>query len=632
MLDAAQTQRASSTPAPARFTPSRPPRRPRCPHRHRRPCPTRAVPVTGARARAGARTGAGTGPDPRRRRRALRRGDETIPFDNIRRRTAEHMVRSKATSAHVYTSVEVDFERVERVRAAHQAEWKARRASRSPTCRSSCARSATPCATTRNVNASVDGDTLVVHHDVHLGDRGRPRLRGPGRAGDPRRRRQAAAAHRPRDPRPRRPAPARSSWAPTRWSAARSRSPTWARSARTMTLPIINQPQVAILATDGIRKRPVVVEGPDGDDTIAIHHVGLLALAWDHRAFDGAYAASFLRAACGTVLEQPRLGSRARHDAAAGALARSASRTAKPTDLQRALHERAADDYLLLLEHPHVYTLGTTRRSRARARAAGDASAPSSCTPTAAATSRTTGPASSSATRSSRSPSGATASATSSRYVRALEAVLIDALADFGIDAHREPTAHRRVGRRREDRGDRREGRRRGARATGSRSTSIPTSRCSTTSSRAASATGASRRWPRCSGDAPDDARRRRRGRRRSSPRTSGSTPRSSARTSCGASTRRPQRVHARGDDRRRGAARRRRRCACSVGSPRPACATRSTARHAPARVDAGEGRPRRRLPRDEAPRAASSTCTRCARRPAARTSTSAGPTAPRRS
>ena len=41
-----------------------------------------------------------------------------------------------------------------------------------------------------------------------------------------------------------------------------------------MTLPIINQPQVAILATDGIRKEPVVVEGPDGDDAIAVHHVG----------------------------------------------------------------------------------------------------------------------------------------------------------------------------------------------------------------------------------------------------------------------------------------------------------------------------------------------------------------------
>src|SRR5205814_1133079 len=55
---------------------------------------------------------------------AIRHGDEVIPFDNIRRRTADHMVRSKATSAHVYTSVEVDYERVERVRRANGATWK----------------------------------------------------------------------------------------------------------------------------------------------------------------------------------------------------------------------------------------------------------------------------------------------------------------------------------------------------------------------------------------------------------------------------------------------------------------------------------------------------------------------------
>ncbi len=61
------------------------------------------------------------------------------------------------------------------------------------------------------------------------------------------------------------------------------------------TFAIINQPQVAILATDGIRKEPVVVEGPDGDDAIVVHHVGFLSLSWDHRAFDGAYAAAFLR-------------------------------------------------------------------------------------------------------------------------------------------------------------------------------------------------------------------------------------------------------------------------------------------------------------------------------------------------
>jgi 2-oxoglutarate dehydrogenase E2 component (dihydrolipoamide succinyltransferase) len=61
-------------------------------------------------------------------------------------------------------------------------------------------------------------------------------------------------------------------------------------------MAIINQPQVAILSTDGIKKRPVVIAGPDGDDTIGIHHTGLLVLTWDHRAFDGAYAAAFLNA------------------------------------------------------------------------------------------------------------------------------------------------------------------------------------------------------------------------------------------------------------------------------------------------------------------------------------------------
>ena len=60
-----------------------------------------------------------------------------------------------------------------------------------------------------------------------------------------------------------------------------------------MTAPIIHQPQVAVLSTDGVRKRPVVVEGPDGD-AVAIRPVGVLAQCFDHRAFDGAYSAAFL--------------------------------------------------------------------------------------------------------------------------------------------------------------------------------------------------------------------------------------------------------------------------------------------------------------------------------------------------
>jgi 2-oxoglutarate dehydrogenase E2 component (dihydrolipoamide succinyltransferase) len=61
-----------------------------------------------------------------------------------------------------------------------------------------------------------------------------------------------------------------------------------------ITAPIINQPQVAILSTDSIRKKPLVIE-TEGGDAIAIRPVGMLAQMFDHRAVDGAYAAAFLR-------------------------------------------------------------------------------------------------------------------------------------------------------------------------------------------------------------------------------------------------------------------------------------------------------------------------------------------------
>ncbi|HXD27574.1 MAG TPA: 2-oxoglutarate dehydrogenase, E2 component, dihydrolipoamide succinyltransferase [Arthrobacter sp.] len=59
--------------------------------------------------------------------------------------------------------------------------------------------------------------------------------------------------------------------------------------------PIINQPQVAILGTGAIVKRPMVVTGPDGDDTIAIRHMMYLSLTYDHRLVDGADAGRFLQ-------------------------------------------------------------------------------------------------------------------------------------------------------------------------------------------------------------------------------------------------------------------------------------------------------------------------------------------------
>ena len=60
-----------------------------------------------------------------------------------------------------------------------------------------------------------------------------------------------------------------------------------------ITAPVISTPQVAILSTDAVRKRPVAIEGPDGD-SIAIRPVGMLAQTFDHRAVDGAYSGAFL--------------------------------------------------------------------------------------------------------------------------------------------------------------------------------------------------------------------------------------------------------------------------------------------------------------------------------------------------
>ncbi len=220
-------------------------------------------------------------------------GDEVVPFDNIRRRTAEHMVRSKATSAHVYTSVRVDFERVDRARRANQESWKAEEGF-SLTYLPFIVRAF--CDVVHDyphVNASVDGDSLVVHRDLHLGiavDLAFKGLVAPViRNADGKRLRLIAREIRDLAARAK-----SKQLGPDEVVGGTFTITNMGPFGTTLTLPIINQPQVAIMATDGIRKEPVVVEGPDGDDTIAIHHVGLLALAWDHRAFDGAYAASFL--------------------------------------------------------------------------------------------------------------------------------------------------------------------------------------------------------------------------------------------------------------------------------------------------------------------------------------------------
>ena len=222
-------------------------------------------------------------------------GDETIPFDNIRRRTAEHMVRSKATSPHVYTSIEVDYERVDRARRAEQDDWRIREGF-PLTYLPFIVRAF--CDTVEeypNINASVDGENLVVHHDIHVGiavDLDFKGLIAPViRNADGKRLRLIAREIHDLATRAR-----SKQLMPDEIAGGTFTITNPGPWGTYMTLPIINQPQVAILSTDGIRKRPWVVTGPDGEDSIAIRHVGILALTWDHRAFDGAYAAAFLQA------------------------------------------------------------------------------------------------------------------------------------------------------------------------------------------------------------------------------------------------------------------------------------------------------------------------------------------------
>jgi pyruvate dehydrogenase E2 component (dihydrolipoamide acetyltransferase) len=219
--------------------------------------------------------------------------DTSIPHTNIRRRTAEHMIGSKQTSAHVYASIEVDFEGVERVRREARGEWKAAEGF-SLTYLPFISRAVVDAIREYpEVNASFGENELVVHNYVNLGiavDLDFKGLMVPViRDADGKRLRAIAReitdlAGRARNKK----------LGPDDIAGGTFTITNPGPFGTTMTLPIINQPQVAIVSTDGVKRRPVVVDLPDGSEGIAIHSVGNITLTWDHRAFDGAYAASFL--------------------------------------------------------------------------------------------------------------------------------------------------------------------------------------------------------------------------------------------------------------------------------------------------------------------------------------------------
>ena len=221
-------------------------------------------------------------------------GDTVVPFSNIRRRTAEHMVRSKSTSPHAFIAYEADFENVERVRRAANERFTAEEGF-SLTYLPFIARATIESLREfPHLNASVIDEALVVHQEINLGiavDLQHEGLIVPvvHRAEEVTLR---GIARRIRDLADR----ARTRQLTADDIAGGTFSITNDGPFGTyFTVPIINQPQVAILATDGIRRRPVVVTLPDTSESLAIHSVGVLGMSWDHRAVDGAYVSSFLR-------------------------------------------------------------------------------------------------------------------------------------------------------------------------------------------------------------------------------------------------------------------------------------------------------------------------------------------------
>ena len=219
--------------------------------------------------------------------------DEVVPLSKIRRLTGSHMVASKSTAPHAFSVVEVDYANVDVARNASKDSFKSTEGF-SLTYLPFISRAIVDAiAHFPHMNASLDGDTLVVHKYIDLGiavDLEYQGLLVPVVRGAEGKRLRAIAreindlASRARTRK----------LSPDEIQGGTFTISNNGSAGSVLTMAIINQPQVAIISTDAIVRKPVAVRLPDGSESIAIHPVGNLAMSWDHRAFDGAYAANFL--------------------------------------------------------------------------------------------------------------------------------------------------------------------------------------------------------------------------------------------------------------------------------------------------------------------------------------------------
>jgi len=218
---------------------------------------------------------------------------QRIPFDRVRKVTAAHMVRSKATSPHVLQTIDVDFHRVDMSRLARKEQWKSQKGY-SLTYLPYVARAVClALADFPKVNASVEEEALVVHADMNLAIaidlNHEGLLAAVARNAGAMSVQQLAITFNDLVTRAK-----TNKLTPDDLQGGTYTLSNPGPFGTLFTAPIINQPQVGILSMDAVKKRPHVIESAEGD-SIGIRPVGILAHSFDHRAIDGAYSAAYLQ-------------------------------------------------------------------------------------------------------------------------------------------------------------------------------------------------------------------------------------------------------------------------------------------------------------------------------------------------
>jgi 2-oxoglutarate dehydrogenase E2 component (dihydrolipoamide succinyltransferase) len=223
-------------------------------------------------------------------------------MSRLRKVIAARMVESLQVSAQLTTVIEVDMTAIDRVRNRAKEKFLAREGVKLTFLPFF---SVAVCEALKQhpvVNSSVDGESIIYHGSEHLGiavdtERGLlvPVIKD---AGDLNMgaiaRKISDVAERTRD----------NKISPDELGGGTFTITNTGSRGALFDTPIINQPQVAILGVGSIVKRPMVVKGADGGETIAIRSMVYLALSYDHRIVDGADAARFL----GTLKERLEAG------------------------------------------------------------------------------------------------------------------------------------------------------------------------------------------------------------------------------------------------------------------------------------------------------------------------------------